>query len=143
VSLKDGEVRIGLDMLRTRWQQGPAAGEVGPVIISCTEYRFNRSRGQPGILTAGTRLRRQLCELQGATGVSVYTRLLKRTVGSVSTWKSEAELRRFVSLPYHVKIMRRYRTRGCLRSATWTTERFALAEAFREGRRTAAVSRPS
>jgi hypothetical protein len=130
-------------MLRAPWQHGPAASEVGPVIISYTEYRFNRWRDVPGILMAGTRLSRQLCELEGAVGVSGYTRLLKRTVGSVSVWKSEADLRRFVALPYHIKIMRRYRTRGSVRSATWPSGRFALAEAFQEGRRAVAVGDPS
>ena len=31
-------------------------------------------------------------------------------------WEDEAALRRFIALPYHLDIMRRYRSRGSLRA---------------------------
>jgi hypothetical protein len=39
-------------------------------------------------------------------------------------WASEEDLERFVGLPHHVDIMRRYRDRGTVRSTTWTVEQF-------------------
>jgi len=44
--------------------------------------------------------------------------------GSVSVWASDEDLDRFVGLPHHVDIMRRYGDRGTVRSTTWTAERF-------------------
>ena len=44
--------------------------------------------------------------------------------GSVSVWASEEDLERFISLPHHVDIMRRYGDRGTVRSTTWTADRF-------------------
>jgi hypothetical protein len=44
-------------------------------------------------------------------------------------------LRRFVSLPYHVEIMRRYRSRGSLRAVDWQADTFDLRAAFDHGQR--------
>jgi hypothetical protein len=47
----------------------------------------------------------------------------------VSVWQSEADLRRFVALPAHVAIMRKYRSLGTLKSATWEMDRLTLPAA--------------
>jgi hypothetical protein len=39
-------------------------------------------------------------------------------------WAGEDDLERFVALPHHVEIMRRYGDRGTVRSTTWTADRF-------------------
>jgi hypothetical protein len=44
--------------------------------------------------------------------------------GSISVWASEEDLERFISLPHHVDIMRRYGDRGTVRSTMWTADRF-------------------
>jgi len=119
--------------VRFPWKPGPAAEADGPLLVSFTEFTFERFRDLPGIALAGTRLRRRLVRLEGAVGVSLYMRPLARRGGSVSVWRSEADLRRFVALPYHVKIMRRYRTRGTLRSAGWESAGFSLSDAYDEG----------
>jgi hypothetical protein len=121
--------------LKVPWRPGPAAGTADRVLISFTEFTFNRFRDLPGILWAGMRLRRGWDGLHGAVGLALYLRPLSRRGGSLSAWESEADLRGFVSLPYHVHIMRKYRTRGSLRSARWRTERFALSSAWRDAER--------
>ena len=62
-------------------------------------------------------------------------RSLRGRGGSVSAWEDEAALRSFVSLPFHVEIMRRYRGRGSLRAFDWEAESFDLGAAFAEGQR--------
>jgi hypothetical protein len=39
-------------------------------------------------------------------------------------WESEADLRRFVTLPAHLAIMRKYRALGTLKAATWQMDHF-------------------
>jgi hypothetical protein len=64
--------------------------------------------------------------MEGAVGVVLYAELSSRSGGSLSLWRSEADLRRFVALPRHVEIVRRYRDRVTVRAATWTAEAAAI-----------------
>jgi len=108
-------------MLTTRWTPGPAAGTVGPVLVSVTNFHASRVRDLPGIYQAGLTLRRSWPQLAGAVGMWLWTEPLQARCGSVSVWQSEEALRRFVAWPDHVTIMRRYRGRGEIRSVTWAT----------------------
>jgi hypothetical protein len=122
--------------VRTTWKRGPAAGSnEGPVLISYTEFTPHTLRDLPRIYFAAERLRQACTELEGAVGVTTYWQLFKRRAGSVSVWEDEAALRRFVALPFHVEIMRRYRSRGSLRAVEWRADSFDLAAAFDEGER--------
>jgi hypothetical protein len=121
--------------LRTTWKRGPAAESAAPFLISYTEFTPHTMRDVPAIYFAAERLRSACAELEGAVGVTIYWQLFRRRLGSVSVWQSEAALRRFVSLPFHVEIMRRYRSRGSLRAVDWQAESFDLRAAFDEGQR--------
>ncbi len=70
--------------------------------------------------------------MPGAIGIVLYLDVLAKTGGSMSIWTSEEDLRRFVALPRHAAIMRRYRDRVRVRAATWTTENFSLLEAWEQ-----------
>ena len=120
--------RRSLDIhLRSGWRRGPAAAARGPLLISYTEFTPHTLRDVPHIYLAAERLRRACRELDGAVGVAIYWQPFHRRGGSLSAWEDEAALRRFVSLPYHLEIMRRYRSRGSLRTTTWK----ALGDGFR------------
>lgn len=121
--------------LRTIWKRGVAAESGGPFLISYTEFTPRTMRDVPAIYLAAERLRRACAELEGAVGLTIYWQLLRRRGGSVSVWESEEALRRFVSLPFHVEIMRKYRSRGSLRAISWQADDFALRAAFDEGQR--------
>jgi heme-degrading monooxygenase HmoA len=71
--------------------------------------------------------------MPGAIGVVLYMDLLSKTGGSLSIWASEADLRRFVTLPRHRAVMRRYRDRVDVRATTWMTENFSVREAMNQG----------
>lgn len=121
--------------VRATWKRGPAAGSSGPFLVSYTEFTPHTMRDVPAIYFAAERLRKASTELEGAVGVTTWWQLLRGRGGSVSVWEDEAALQRFVSLPFHIEIMRRYRTRGSLRAFDWQAEAFDLRAAFREGQR--------
>jgi heme-degrading monooxygenase HmoA len=121
--------------VRTTWKRGPAAESTGPFLVSYTEFTPHTMRDVPGIYFAAEKLRSACAELEGVVGVAVYWQLFRRRGGSLSVWEDEAALQRFVSLPLHVEIMRRYRDRGSLRAIDWQAESFALRTALEEGQR--------
>jgi hypothetical protein len=120
--------------MRTRFRPGSSAATDGPVVVSYTEFTVHHLRDVPGIAWAGLALRRGWWAMPGAIGVALYFDVRARRGGSVSAWTNAEDLRRFVALPRHVAIMRRYRTRGTVRAATWTTTGFRVGPALAEGR---------
>jgi hypothetical protein len=110
-------------VLRTRWTPGPAAETAGSVLISVTDFRAGTRRDLPGIYRAGLRLRDGWPQLAGAVGMWLWTAPRQGRSGSVSVWRDEESLFGFVAWPDHVRIMRRYRDRGSIRSTTWTDAR--------------------
>ncbi|MBE1535024.1 hypothetical protein [Actinomadura algeriensis] len=129
--------------MRTRWLAGPAPAS-GPVLVSVTGFTCARARDLPGVFRAGTTLRRSWPELPGAVGLWLWSVPLERRCGSVSVWTDGAALRGFVRLPAHVAIMRRYRGRGEIRTASWETDAFDPAATWaRAGRFLAQAGVPS
>ncbi|WCB95249.1 hypothetical protein DSM104299_03992 [Baekduia alba] len=127
--------------MRTRFHPGSAPPTDGPVVVSYTEFTARRLWQLPGIAWAGFGLRRGWWAMPGALGVVLYVDVRARRGGSMSAWSSAEDLRRFVALPRHVAIMRRYRTRVSVRATTWTTEGFRPGAAFAEGRARLATAR--
>ncbi|WP_242890343.1 hypothetical protein [Actinomadura litoris] len=108
---------------RTHWTRGPAAAE-GTVLVSVTDFT-GRARDLPAIYRAGMDLRRAWPDMEGAVGLWLWASPGRRRTGSVSVWRGEADLLRFVGWKPHVAIMRRFRDRGALVSHTWETDAFA------------------
>jgi hypothetical protein len=120
--------------LRTRWKLGTAAGAPGPFYLSYTEFSLDRLADAPGIWRIYRRLSEELVAIEGAVGVLGYLQPAgRRRVGSLSAWTGEAGLAAFVALPYHREIMRRYRSRGALRSASWWADDLDRSDAFTRG----------
>jgi hypothetical protein len=113
------------------WTRGPAEPGDGPVVVSVTDYLPRSARHYPGVVAQGLRLRAGWFALDGAIGLLLHGLPLQLRSGSLSFWTSEEALRRYVGLPRHVAVMRRYGALGDLRSKTWTQERFAPQEARR------------
>jgi hypothetical protein len=101
---------------------GPVAAGDAPVVVSLTEFTARRARDLPAIARDGLALARGWWALDGAIGVTLYVDARRRTGGSLSLWRSDADLRRFVGLPRHVAIMRRHRDRVTVRAATWVAD---------------------
>ncbi len=119
------------------WAPGPAeaAADGDGVIVSVTDFAAVRRRDTPAIARTGIRLRQGWYAMPGAVGLWLWSLPLQRRSGSVSVWTSEENLRRFVTLPAHLAVMRRFKTMGRLRSATWQAEQFVAADTNRRARR--------
>jgi hypothetical protein len=113
----------GLDLTLALWTEGPSAAD-GSVLVSVTDFEVTDLRDRMSAWVLGLRLRRAWPSMSGAIGLWLWVKPLRRRSGSVSVWRSEEDLRRFVRWPRHVAIMRRYRGAGELTSATWWAERF-------------------
>ncbi|HMJ33178.1 MAG TPA: hypothetical protein VK501_04610 [Baekduia sp.] len=109
---------------------GPVPPTDGAVVVSLTEFKARRFRDLPGIVCEGVGLSRGWWAMPGAVGVLLYLDPARKTGGSLSVWASEDDLRRFVALPRHVAVMRRYRSRVRVRSALWQTADFRTADAW-------------
>ncbi|MGW0806783.1 hypothetical protein [Nonomuraea sp. NPDC002799] len=99
-----------------------------------TAFRAGTGRDLPGIFRSGSTLRRAWPRLDGAVGMWLWARPLERRCGSVSVWRDEEALHRFVAWPEHVAIVRRYRGRGQLTSTTWQAARCEPAAIWAEAR---------
>lgn len=119
-------------MIRGAMRRGPDPLTEGPVVVSLTEFTARRFQDLPWIALDGIRLSHGWWAMPGAIGVMLYVDPVRRRGGSLSVWASDEALRRFISLPRHVAIMRRYRGRVSVRAARWTTERFSAAAVWEE-----------
>jgi putative flavoprotein involved in K+ transport len=122
-------------MLNIPWKAGAAASEHGTVLIAATEARIGRYRDLPGVAIAALQLRRSWPTFEGAVALSLAAQPLRRTTRSISVWQSEEQLLRFLHSPAHMTIVRRYRGRLSIRSATWSSGRFNPARVYDEAER--------
>jgi hypothetical protein len=118
----------------TRWEPGPEKPD-GPVVVAFTCFTYEWLGHVPAAARSGLRLREGWFAMQGAVGLWLWLQPLRRRSGSVSVWTSEEDLRRFVSLPLHVAIMKRFRPRGEVESRTWRAEEFDAADVKNESQR--------
>ncbi|MFQ6392818.1 hypothetical protein ACLMAJ_05155 [Nocardia sp. KC 131] len=105
-------------------------------MISMTQYTTSQVTDIPAIWRASERLGDQLAQIDGAVGVLTYIRPARRQVGSLSIWADDRGLAKFMGLPYHVEIMKKYRPRGLpIRSAKWWSDEFGIGAAMMESMR--------
>ena len=126
---------VELDLTVGQWTAGPCTAADEPVLVSVTDFHVARVRDLPAVWAEGLRLRRAWPAMPGAVGMWLWAKPLRRRSGSVSVWRSEEDLRRFVRWPRHVAIMHRYREFGELASCTWPAERFDRAQIWGDARR--------
>ncbi|MEW2174771.1 hypothetical protein AB0890_00280 [Streptomyces sp. NPDC005406] len=118
----------------TPWKSGPAVqappdgSADGAAVVSVTEFTPHRPLTAVGVTVEGIALRRVWQDIEGAVGLWLWADpdLLRPRSGSVSVWRTEQDLRGFVSRHDHMRIVRSYRDRGSMRSATWRTEGFDM-----------------
>jgi hypothetical protein len=113
--------------LITPWMPGPHDPGEASVVVSVTEFLAHRRRELPGVAAQGWRMRLGWYAMPGAVGLWLWSLPASSRSGSISVWATEGDLDRFVGLPHHVDIMKRYRGRGTVRSTTWDAERFEPA----------------
>jgi hypothetical protein len=116
--------------------KGPSADWPGPFHISVTRFTYRRVTTMPFVFWNGMQLRRGWGEVDGAVSLSLAAGLMERTTYTVSAWRREDDLRRWVRTPGHMRLMRDYRARLESSAADgWNADivdlRAAWKEAFR------------
>lgn len=110
----------------TAWKDGPAADTAvaGATVVVClTEFVTHRPWGTFPVAVAGMRLLRGWPGIPGAVSVRLWadTRPRFDRSGSVTVWTDHEHLMRFVAREDHMRVVRTYRNRGVMRSATRRT----------------------
>src|SRR5207244_8111859 len=90
----------------------------------------------PGSYHTCLRLRRAWPTMTCAVGLRLWARPWQRRSGAISVWRTEEDLRRFVSWPVHAAIMRDYGHRATVASHSWIADRFIPPDVQREARLT-------
>jgi hypothetical protein len=99
----------------------------GPVTVMASRLELHRGRDVPSFLVGAMRIRRQVLVSQGALGVSLVAKPLRRTFWTLSAWQDQSALRATVGQEPHVTVMKHFRPRMAASSfVTWTTEPSAL-----------------
>jgi hypothetical protein len=111
------------ELTLTWWVSGPTPGQ-GPRFVSVTDFHVPRAGDLLRVYVEGLRLRRAWASMPGAVGMWLWSKPLRRRAGSVSVWRDERDLRRFVLWARHRELVRRYRDAGEVSSFGWLEERF-------------------
>ena len=110
------------------WRPGSATADPHQVVyVSVTDFRIHHPRHVPGAWRTALGLRRSWPRLHGAIGLWLWSQPLKLRSGSVSIWRSEADLMRFLRSPVHRAIVEQYRSRMTGISTGWTAPRLDRA----------------
>ncbi len=117
------------------WMPGPHDPGDASVVVSVTDFQAFRRLELPGIAANGLRMRMGWYAMPGAVGLWLWSLPATARSGSISVWASEDDLQRFVGLPHHIDIMKRYGSRGIVRSTTWTADRFDKSDALDRARK--------
>lgn len=100
--------------------QGPDRGRTGaPTTVQASVLRLHRLRDVPAFMTAALRLRSAFADAPGAIEMSLRASPLRRSFWTLSHWRSDADLRGFVTHPAHLELMRRFRP--AVRSSQFVT----------------------
>jgi hypothetical protein len=122
--------------IRNPWKPGPEEGTGGKVVVSATRFEYRRRRDIPLVSVHAWRLRRAWGSRPGAVGLITGGEPHRAITYSLSIWRSEDDLRRFLSSPEHVRLVRGFRPRLIAsRSVLWETDRISPREVWREGLR--------
>lgn len=97
-------------------------------MISMTTITVERWRDMPSLYVAGLRFRRTWPTVGGAVGVLYWARPWDRSSGAVAAWRTPDDFRRFIDLPVHLELMRRYGGRGEVTIESWSADRFSGSE---------------
>lgn len=118
-------------LLSTDWLPGPSDGTQSPVMVSFTDFRSNSDEDWQQIAKLGMNLADSWPIMRGAVGMWLWGKPAERRGGSLSVWDSKPDLQRFIRWPVHAAIMKDWRGRIGVQSASWDDERFVPARAWR------------
>jgi hypothetical protein len=120
----------GDDLTFAVWTDGPKDADPGPVLVSVTDFLIPSARIRLRAWAQGPGMRRLCTSMPGSLGFWLWVKPLRRRSGSVSVWRGDDDLRRFVGWPSHLEIMRRFRDAGEVTATTWWVDRFDAAQVW-------------
>ena len=120
----------GSGLISSGWAAGPEHAFEGPVVISLTDFRAASDRDLDHIHRTGLKLGRNWPIMSGAVGLWLWGKPSELRGGSVSVWRTDADLRRFVAWPVHVDIMKTWRSKMEVRIHHWADSVFVAGRAW-------------
>jgi hypothetical protein len=120
----------GSGLLSTDWLPGPSDETKSPVVVSLTDFHSNCDQDWQQIAELGMKLAESWPIMRGAVGLWLWGKPAEWRGGSLSVWDSNADLRRFIRWPVHVAIMKNWRGRIRVQSASWDDDRFVPSQAW-------------
>jgi hypothetical protein len=123
----------GSGILCTDWVPGPSDGTQAPVVVSFTDFHSDSEEEWQQIAALGMKLAESWPIMRGAVGLWLWGKHSELRGGSLSVWDTRADLQRFIRWPVHVAIMKKWRGRVGVRSASWDDQRFVPPQAWLRG----------
>jgi hypothetical protein len=99
-------------------------------VVSFTDFHSDSEEDWQQIAALGMKLAESWPIMRGAVGLWLWGKQVEWRGGSLSIWESYPDLRRFIRWPVHVAIMKNWRARIRVRSASWDDEQFVPAQAW-------------
>jgi hypothetical protein len=106
------------------WLPGPEVGPDLPVVVSFTDFRANTDDELAEIFRTGLELGQNWPIMNGAVGLWLWGKPSELRGGSVSVWRTDDDLRRFVRWPVHAAIIKAWRSRIEVRAQRWADASF-------------------
>lgn len=120
-------------MLRLPWKRG-GSDPSGRIYVSATRFTYRHLADLPLVFARGLWMRAGWGSVDGAVGVFLGADARARTTYTVSAWRSEASLRRWLRSPAHAHVARAYGPRmESYLAVAWETDAFDEGSAWREG----------
>ncbi|WP_156689667.1 hypothetical protein [Mycobacterium sp. Marseille-P9652] len=131
----------GAGLISTDWLPGPSDATRSPVVVSFTDFHAESEADWLRIAELGVKLAESWPIMHGAVGLWLWGRPAEWRGGSLSVWDGGADLRRFIRWPVHAEIMKSWRGRVRVESASWSDERFDPTHAWRRAEEHMRVAR--
>ncbi|WP_138732161.1 DUF3291 domain-containing protein [Modestobacter excelsi] len=107
-----------------------------PALVMASRFRVRRLRDVPRFFLDSVRIHRQVRAADGALGVSLIARPLRREFSTLSAWRNRAALEALVRAQPHAGAMRRHRPVMAESTFTfWDVEADRLPVRWEEARR--------
>jgi hypothetical protein len=114
----------GAGLFSSDWLPGPADASASPVVVSFTDFRAGTDDDLAEIFRTGIDLGQNWPIMSGAVGLWLWGKPSEMRGGSVSVWRTDDDLPRFVRWPVHAAIVKAWRTRIEVRAQRWVDASF-------------------
>jgi hypothetical protein len=120
----------GVGVFSSDWLPGPEDGTGSSVLVSFTDFRATVTEDLAEIYRTGMDLGKNWPIMSGAVGLWLWGKPSELRGGSVSVWRTDDDLKRFVSWPVHLGIMENWRARIEVSTQRWSAPGFVAEQAW-------------